>query len=98
MSIVDFDADKATWVGDDQDGCYLQVEKGPAGWYFTLVVDSETGGFCLPMLLDAGPFQTEDEAREAAVEQATEWCIANDVDWEETPELEQLAAVGKELT
>jgi hypothetical protein len=32
MSIVQFNVDKAEWVGDEQDGCYVQVQhlsKGP---------------------------------------------------------------------
>ena len=89
MPIIDFNPDEAEWVGDEQDGCYVQtqyvdgMDEGDCdeGWYVTVVVDSETGSFVEDLHTDAGPFATKDEAEECGVSWATDWCLTNSVNW-----------------
>jgi hypothetical protein len=90
MTIVQFDVDEAEWVGDEHDGCYVQVQyidgmdEGDCceGWYATVVVDSDTGSFVDDLETDTGPFETKDEALEHGYTVAANWCIDNGVSFE----------------
>lgn len=90
--IVQFNADDAEWIGDENDGCYVQIAEQTSeeyqsgtglpkpGWYCTVVLDCETGSFVEDLHTDAGPFETADEALEFGHAVATDWCITNGVD------------------
>lgn len=82
-TIVDFDPDHAVYIGDGEDGVYVQTAEGEGGWYVTTVVDCNTGSFCENGLTDDGPYPTEDEAAGAGVEYAQDWCWSNDVSFDD---------------
>jgi hypothetical protein len=79
--VVAFDVDEATYVGDEQDGCYYLSAEGPDGWYVTVVVDSDTGHFVMDTVADAGPYDTEEHAEMVGRDMATTWCFDNGVDY-----------------
>lgn len=83
MNIVEFNVDHASYVGDDEDGCYYQTAEGPDGYYVTVVVDCGTSSFTADYAVDDGPYGTEEEARKAGEAHAQEWCINNEVEWHE---------------
>lgn len=80
-TIVPFRVDDAEYRGDERDGVYYQVAEGPSGWYFTAVVDSDTGGFVDTIVKDDGPYSSEREAQSAGESWAIEWCLTNEVKW-----------------
>ena len=78
--IVESDWDDATYIGDEDDGVYINVGQGPDGkWYMTAVVDCNTASFVEDLTIDDGPFDTEEEAQEAGLNAAGDWCSDNDV-------------------
>lgn len=79
--IVKFNVDHATYVGDEEDGCYYQTAGASDGWYVTVIVDCNTASFVENYATDDGPYDTEKEAEEAGKAHAQEWCINNEVDW-----------------
>jgi len=79
VPIVDFDTDTATCVGNDEDGCYYQVELGPDGWYVTLEVKSEYYGWGEGGETDIGPFLRKEDATQYGHNKAVEWCIDHGV-------------------
>lgn len=79
--IVAFSADEAEYIGDERDGIYYQTAEGPGGWYLTIVVDSDTGGFVDTITKDDGPHSSEAEALQAGKDVAIGWCIDNGVTW-----------------
>ena len=81
IGIVKFNADQAEWIGDHQDGCYVQAEMWRGKWYCTIVVDSETGSFVDDLHTDAGPFDSEEEAMDYGVGLAIMWCADNRVSY-----------------
>ncbi len=81
--IVQFDADRAEYVGDEEDGVYYLVSEGADGWYMTAVVDCDSAGFVADLYTDEGPYETEDAALAAGKGAAIDWCINNQVNWEE---------------
>jgi hypothetical protein len=83
MTIVDFNADEATWIGDEQDGCYFQVGKGPDGWYVTVVVDCETNKSVDNLYTDQGPFANEWLAIQEGLGLSIDWCVTNGVPWDQ---------------
>lgn len=72
-------ADNASYVGDEFDGAYYSVGRGPRGWYLTVLVDCDTAGFMDVIVNDQGPYGTEDVALEEGKNAATEWCWDNNV-------------------
>lgn len=83
-TIAEVDLDEAEYVGDEQDGVYVQAAQGPDGmWYVSTVVDSNTGNFVDSLETDDGPYGSYSEAMEAGKGTAAEWCIDNGVDFEE---------------
>ncbi len=94
--VVDFDPDAADgYLGDGlgEDGVYWQVaylsqdtidahdaDGWEPGWYLTVVVDSDTGGFVMAMVEDDGPYDTRQEAECAGRTCAMDWCAFNEVD------------------
>lgn len=84
MPIVDDNWDDATYYGDEDDGVYVSVGQGPDGkWYFTASVDCNSGHFVDVLRRDEGPYETEEEAKEAGKAVAIEWCQDNDVRWDD---------------
>lgn len=81
--IVPFSVDGAEYVGDGDDGCYYQVAEGPGGWYFTVVVDSDTGSFVDTIAKDDGPYATHKAAWETGRGLAIEWCLTNHISYDE---------------
>ena len=81
-SIVDWDIDETTYIGDGDKGCYFQT--GPDRknrWYVTVCWEDQHT--FEEFITDDGPYSTEDEARLAGENAAIEWCINNDVDYTE---------------
>jgi hypothetical protein len=76
------DVDEGIYVGDEQDGVYVGVGKGPKGWYVSTVVDSETGSFVDDLFVDDGPYATREEAVQAGINAGLEWCFDNGVECE----------------
>ena len=95
--VVCFDPDEADgYAGNAEDGVYWQVDHlsqkeldgadesdWQPGWYMTAVVDCDSAGFVDTLAQDAGPFDTEDQAKDAGKAAALEWCAANQVNHEE---------------
>jgi len=79
--IVKFNVDHASYVGNDEDGCYYQTAGTDESWYVTVIVDCRSANFTADYLVDEGPFDTEQEAELAGESAAQEWCINNEVDW-----------------
>ena len=71
--IVSVNVDEAWYVGDEDDGIYIQAELGPDGWYVSSMVDSNTGGFVDAFSTDDGPYKTEKAALGAAASAAADW-------------------------
>lgn len=82
-SVVRFDPDGATFVGDERDGCYYQVAEGPDGWYVTVVVDSDTGHFVMDLTTNDGPYDSEEHASQVGRDLCTTWCIDNGVSYDD---------------
>jgi len=77
--IAEVDFDDGEYIGDGQDGVYVQAAEGPDGWYVSTVVDSDTGGFVDSLCKDDGPYPTEKEALRAGRHSAMDWCMENRV-------------------
>ena len=77
IAIVDFDT--ATYVGDENDGVYFAVAKGPDGWYVSASVDCNSRHWTDTLITDDGPYPTESSARLAGKDCARSWCRDNDV-------------------
>jgi hypothetical protein len=75
--IAEVDVDEAWYVGDEDDGVYVQTAKGPDGWYVSGMVDSDTGSFVDDFETDAGPFDTEKEALSYMTGSAADWYYEN---------------------
>jgi hypothetical protein len=82
--IVQFDVDEATYIGDEEDGVYYQVGSGEGGWYMTAVVDCDSAGFVDNLVVDDGPYISETEALRAGKSCAIDWCLSNDISYQET--------------
>lgn len=78
-AIVQFDADKADYLGDEQDGCYYQVAECDGAYYCTVVVDCDTAGFVDNLYTDEGPFDTIEQAADFGHDAAYDWCAENGV-------------------
>jgi hypothetical protein len=78
-TIVPFDVDSATYVGDENDGVYYQVARGDDGWYMTAVVNCDTASFVDDLVVDDGPYDSEADAIEGGKNAAFGWCFDNDV-------------------
>lgn len=83
VQICIVDVDYAKYLGNEEDGVYYDVAKGPDGWYASAMVDCNSGNFCDSLLEDAGPFDTKAAAWAAGYDLALQWCADNDVDWED---------------
>lgn len=81
--IVEVDLDDATYIGSEDDGVYFAVGKGRGGWYMSASVDCNSGHFTDTLVLDDGPYKTEKEAVDAGRDAAIEWCVINNVPFEE---------------
>lgn len=74
------DVDTAEYIGDSEDGVYFAVAaKGSHAWYWSALVDSDSAGFVASLVEDAGPYESQEAAHEAARDRAREWCHDNDV-------------------
>lgn len=78
-TIVPFDTDDATYVGDGNDGVYYQVAKGDDGWYLTAVVDCNSAHFTADLVVDDGPYESEAAAIMGGKNAAFGWCLDNGV-------------------
>jgi hypothetical protein len=88
---VPYDVDEAEYIGDEQDGCYVQAGQGPSDkWYVTVVVDSETGSFIDTILDTDGPHETEAAAMECGRDWAFKWCCDNGVNIDDSAAPETL--------
>lgn len=73
------DVDSAVYVGDGDDGVYVAAAEHDGKWYTSSLVDSDTGSFVDSLVVDDGPYDSEDEALEAGVGGALDWCMENEV-------------------
>jgi hypothetical protein len=73
--------DTADYYGDANNGGYVNVaRKGrTGGWYLTVVIDSDTGGFTHTLSQDEGPYPSEARARLAGADAVREWMYNNKV-------------------
>lgn len=79
-SIVDWDIDEATYVGDEEDGAYYLAGEGPDGWYVTVLVDCNTSHFTDEIVTDDGPYATREAAEMGGKNAAYGWCGDNGVE------------------
>lgn len=80
--IVQWDIDEASYLGDEDNGCYWQTGQGKDGkWYVTVVVDA--AHFVDTIYSDNGPFETEADADQAGKNAASDWCMDNEISMEE---------------
>ena len=84
-TIVKFDVDDADYCGDGEDGVYVCVGEKGGQWYYTAVVDSNTAHYVDDLVIDQGPFVSEEDARVAGRGVALEWCTVNGVSWKDEP-------------
>lgn len=86
--ICEVDVDEATYIGDGDAGVYFQVcdrsIHGIAAWYMSAIWDANNTVDLL--VVDEGPFQTEERARQAGEMAAKDWCIENGVNYEDEEE------------
>jgi hypothetical protein len=79
---VDFD-EPSVCVGDYRDVVYVNwAQEDPAlpgGWYFSAVVDSDSGSFVEPIATDDGPYNSELDVAMAAIGAGMDWCCNNEV-------------------
>lgn len=80
---VDFDV--AEYVGDENDGVYYEAKQSAVDnkWYGSAVIECNTGSFVENLATNDGPYDTRNKAREAMRGAGIEWCIDNDVQYEE---------------
>jgi hypothetical protein len=71
------------WVGDGSNSAVYQAELLAAGWYVRAWVDCEH--FVEDLTYD-GPYDTMKLAEDAGRNAAIEWCMNNDVAWENDDE------------
>lgn len=80
MRIVWQSSQYHTYVGDEIDGCDIKLGVGPDGWYFAIIVDSNSGYFVEGFRAVEGPYPTPEIARGIAIGIAKDWCLENNVD------------------
>jgi hypothetical protein len=83
--ICEVDMDSATYIGSEDDGVYVAVAEGQdGGWYTSSTVDCNTSHFTDTLVQDQGPYPTREKALAAGINGAKDWCITNNVQWEES--------------
>jgi hypothetical protein len=76
--------DAQGYVGDELDGAYYFAQEGPLGGFFvSLLLDSDTGAYCMAGTLDDGPYETLAEAQEAGHDMAVEFCLEQEIDFDD---------------
>lgn len=70
------------YVGNGEDGVYIQVEGRDGLWFATTWVDCNSSHFTETLINDDGPYTTYDAALEAGKAAGAEWCIINGVNYE----------------
>jgi hypothetical protein len=92
------DPDYEDYVGAGGDGCTTQVTENDDGtWSTVVIVDSDTGGFCMELAW-CDEFKTSDDARFWGRDRSLEWCWENDVNPHEEEEWQQLYDALKSTT
>jgi hypothetical protein len=89
MASTGADFDYSAYLGDGDNGVYVDVKKRRDGWHVVATVDSDSAHFT-EALPDDGPYKTRKEAAAAAVDQAMDWAFDNDV---KVTKKDQLAAL-----
>ena len=81
VEVAKSDWDRADYYGDGNNGGYVNVaRKGRSGgWYLTVSIDSDTGGFTETISQDDGPYKSEARARLAGSDAVREWLRDNKV-------------------
>jgi hypothetical protein len=83
MSIATVSFDDAEYIGDENDGVYVQAAEGPDGWYVSTVVDCNSASFTEPLVTDDGPYSSEADALAAGRNGAKDWCLDNQIQYED---------------
>lgn len=76
-TICGVDFDTANYLGDPVNGVYYAAAQGTDGWFASSVVDAEH--FTENLLVDDGPYPSEEEALAAGRASAMDWCSTNEV-------------------
>ena len=85
MAICDVDMDDAYYLGTSEDGvyfdtCYVEVVPGiEKGWYWSSLIDCNSGHWCDDYQIDQGPYATEAEALFAGLYAASDWLSDNNI-------------------
>ena len=70
--------ENAFWLGDSDDGVYLDAFKEGKSWKVKALIDSNTGSYTADLPVP-GKFKTKKDAIDKAVCVALEWCMGNGV-------------------
>ena len=87
---VDVDDHYGTpYIGSTEDGWYIGTGHRAGGWYWSSVIDSDTGSFVGPGPVNQGPYDDQDDALEAGTEAARDWFFSNNLG-DDGPEAEEV--------
>lgn len=78
--VVAFDADVAEYIGNEEDGVYVQAGQDHRGFYVTCVVDCDSASFVDNLGPEMGPYIDENKALCAGRIVAIDWCLTNGVE------------------
>jgi len=69
--------DEGTYTGNGEDGGYAVAAGSGDRWYVSVLLDCDSGGFCMVTLDTDGPWKTEEDALQAGEDHVLEWMIDN---------------------
>ena len=78
------DRDAAEYVGDRDDGAYVLAGERDGEWFNNVWVDCDSAGFTDDLSTDNGPYPTREAALRGGLNEATDWCLTNSVEYELT--------------
>ena len=86
--ICEVDVDESYYIGSGEDGVYFNVKyftdggenAEVNGWYMSAIVDCDTSGFTQALFSDDGPYETYEDAANAGLHAAIDWCVDNEVE------------------
>jgi hypothetical protein len=80
-NICTIDVDHAESASADIDGeidtIYYDATETAQGWFMSILVDCDSGGFCESPVLDDGPYASRDKALLGALNFVIEWFSNN---------------------
>jgi len=80
VAVVEFDDAYSVSAGDEEvDSVYFDVAQDDAGqWFMSASLDCESSHFTIELVVDYGPYDSEEAALQAGLNTALEWMAAND--------------------